>query len=188
MSLGYVMLGVRGCVLTSGDLHCLDHPQTGVVILFRRNFSSRAQLVDLIGHIRQRRSPELLIAVDHEGGRVQRFTQDGFTHLPPMALLGELWDRCGSDPAKAFAYHVAQVLAYEIKSCGLDFSYAPVLDVQRGRCTVIGDRAWHRDAAVVAQLACSFFDGLSSMGVVACGKHFPGHGYVTEDSHTHIPL
>jgi hypothetical protein len=130
---------------------------------------------------------DLLICVDHEGGRVQRFRTDGFTHLPPMRVLGELWMRdalAATNAATAAGY----VLGAELRACGVDFSFTPVLDLDWGGSGVIGDRAFHKDARVVSMLAKSLMHGLLQAGVANCGKHFPGHGFVKADSHTEIPV
>jgi beta-N-acetylhexosaminidase len=131
--------------------------------------------------------PGVLIAVDHEGGRVQRFKTDGFTRLPPMRKLGELWDRDVLVAARA-ATDVGFVLAAELRACGVDLSFTPVLDLDYGESGVIGDRAFHRDARVVTLLAKSLNHGLSLAGMSNCGKHFPGHGFVKADSHVAIPV
>lgn len=182
---GPVMLDIAGTTLTEEECQRLRHPLVGGVILFRRNFSSRAQLKQLTEAIHALRSPRLLIAVDHEGGRVQRFL-DGFTRLPPMRALGTLWQ---SDPTHAVieAENVGYVLAVELRAVGIDLSFTPVLDLDWGRCAVIGDRAFHHDPHGVATLACALHRGLQRGGMHSCGKHFPGHGWVTGDSHHVIP-
>ena len=157
----------------------------GGLILFGRNWQSRAQLTALCASVKRLR-PDLLICVDHEGGRVQRFRTDGFTHLPPMRALGELWMHDAmraQDAATACGY----VLAAELRACGVDFSFTPVLDLDWGPSGVIGDRAFHADARVVAMLAKSVMHGLLRAGMGNCGKHFPGHGFVAADSHTDLP-
>jgi beta-N-acetylhexosaminidase len=167
---------------------------TGGMILFGRNWQSRAQLTDLCAEIKSIRS-DLLIAVDHEGGRVQRFRTDGFTHLPSMRAIGELWGQDdkgqpGSGVLKACeaATSVGFVLASELRACGVDFSFTPVLDLDHGESGVIGDRALARDPRVVSLLARSLMHGLMQAGMGNCGKHFPGHGAVKADSHTDIPV
>jgi beta-N-acetylhexosaminidase len=154
------------------------------VILFARNYRDPAQLRELVAEIRATRA-ELLLCVDHEGGRVQRF-RSGFTALPPMRRLGELWDR---DPQAAgqTAHAAGLVIAAELSAYGLDFSFAPVLDLDYGTSSVIGDRAFHSDARAVGELAAAFIRGLAAGGMAAVGKHFPGHGYVAADSHTDLP-
>jgi beta-N-acetylhexosaminidase len=185
MTAGPVMLDLAGLVLTAEEKERLRHPAAGGVILFARNFESPRQLDELTGAIRRLRT-ELLIAVDHEGGRVQRF-QEGFTRIPPMRVLGERWD---DDPerAKALAEQVGYVIALELRSHGVDFSFAPVLDVDFGSSSVIGDRAFSDEPAVIAALAGAFVSGLSAGGAASVGKHFPGHGYVRADSHVAVPV
>jgi beta-N-acetylhexosaminidase len=158
----------------------------GMVILFSRNYSDRDTLTDLCQQIHALRSPALLIAVDHEGGRVQRF-RDGFTRLPPMAALGAVWD---DDPLLAcrIARAVGVVLAVDLRSCGVDLSFTPVLDLDWGRSGVIGNRAFHRDARVVSLLAANVNHGLAVGGLANCGKHFPGHGWAAADSHVDAPV
>jgi beta-N-acetylhexosaminidase len=180
------MLGVEGLVLTAGDRVRLAHPHVGGVILFARNFQSSAQLRELIASIRALR-PELVIGVDHEGGRVQRFRSDEFTALPPMRTLGARFD---ADPAaaddEAFAH--GATIARELRAHGIDFSFAPVVDLDYGASAVIGDRALHSDPVIVAHLAGALVRGLAENGVAAVAKHFPGHGYVAADSHVDTPV
>ena len=184
--LGPVMLDVVGIELNDDDIRRIRHPLTGGVILFARNYRDRAQLTALTAAIHEVR-PGLPIAVDHEGGRVQRFKTDGFTHLPAMRKLGELWDRDVLAATKV-ATDVGYVLAAELRACGVDLSFTPVLDLDYGESGVIGDRAFHRDARVVALLAKSLNHGLALAGMLNCGKHFPGHGFVKADSHLEIPV
>ena len=185
MKAGPVMLDLAGLAPTAEEKERLRHPAAGGVILFARNFESPRQLAELTGAIRAAR-PDLLIAVDHEGGRVQRF-QEGFTRIPPMRSLGERFDR---DPARAraFAGQIGYVIALELRFHGIDFSFAPVLDVDFGSSSVIGDRAFSDEPAVIAALAGAFVAGLSAGGVAAVGKHFPGHGFVRADSHVAVPV
>lgn len=181
-----VMLDVTGPKLTHDDVRRLHHPMTGGVILFARHFGNRAQLTGLTNAIHAIRD-DLLIAVDHEGGRVQRFRTDGFTVLPAMGQLGELWERdvlLATKTATALGY----VLASELRACGIDFSFTPVLDLDYGHSQVIGDRAFHRDPRVVTLLAKSLNHGLALAGMANCGKHFPGHGFVRADSHVAAPV
>lgn len=185
-NLGPVMLDVVGTELSIDDIRRIQHPLTGGVILFARNFESRQQLTALTMAIHAAR-PGVLIAVDHEGGRVQRFKTDGFTKLPAMRKLGELWDRDVLAATKA-ATDVGYVLAAELRACGVDLSFTPVLDLDHGPSGVIGDRAFHRDARVVTLLAKSLNHGLALAGMANCGKHFPGHGYAEADSHVAIPV
>ncbi|WP_151446268.1 beta-N-acetylhexosaminidase [Lacisediminimonas profundi] len=184
--LGPVMLDVVGTKLDQDDLRRIADPLTGGVILFARNFESRRQLVELTRAIHAAR-PGVLIAVDHEGGRVQRFRSDGFTRLPPMRALGQLWDADVLAATRA-ATAVGFVLAAELRACGVDLSFTPVLDLDYGESGVIGDRAFHRDPRVVTLLAKSLNHGLALAGMANCGKHFPGHGFVKADSHVDIPV
>ena len=181
-----VVLDIAGPTLSRDDRRRLKHPLTGGLILFARHWVDRRQLVELTGALKRER-PDLLICVDHEGGRVQRFRSDGFTALPPMRALGELWNRdplAATDAATACGY----VLAAELRACGVDFSFTPVLDLDHGGSSVIGDRAFHRDARVVTLLAKSLMHGLLLAGMGNCGKHFPGHGFVKADSHVALPV
>lgn len=185
-ALGPVMLDVAGVQLSAAEREMLRHPLVGGVILFARNFQSPQQLCELNAAIRSLRQPELLIAVDHEGGRVQRF-QDGFSRIPPMRRLGEAWDRDRAS-AGAAAADIAYVLANELLACGVDFSFTPVLDVDFGESGVIGDRAFHSDPATIAQLSAVLIAGLHAAGMASVGKHFPGHGHVRADSHLAVPV
>jgi beta-N-acetylhexosaminidase len=181
-----VVLDIAGTVLDDDDRRRLQHPLTGGLILFARNWTDRRQLVELTAEVKALR-PDVLICVDHEGGRVQRFRTDGFTPLPPMRRLGELWMADAlraTDAATACGY----VLASELRACGVDLSFTPVLDLDHGLSGVIGDRAFHRDARVATLLAKSVMHGLLRAGMQACGKHFPGHGYVAADSHVDVPV
>ncbi|MFV5213786.1 beta-N-acetylhexosaminidase [Azonexus caeni] len=183
---GPLMIDIAGTELTDLDRERLCHPLVGGIILFTRNYRDRAQLTALCDEIHALREPRLLIAVDHEGGRVQRF-REGFTRLPPMRALGQLHD---SDPAAALtaARAAGFVLAAELRACGVDYSFTPVLDLDYGPSRVIGDRAFHRDPAVVVALAGALGEGLKAGGTGTCGKHFPGHGYVIPDSHVELPI
>jgi len=183
---GPVMLGIEGLQLVSTDCARLAHPHVGGVILFARNFESSSQLRALCGSIHALR-PELLIGVDHEGGRVQRFRGDGFTPLPPMRTLGRRWDE---DPAaaSAAAFDVGATIARELRAHGVDFSFTPVLDLDHGASAVIGNRAFHVDPVIVADLAGALVRGLDAGGAAAVGKHFPGHGFVAADSHVATPV
>lgn len=186
MPLGPIMLDVVGTELSDDDIRRIQHPLTGGVILFARNYQNREQLIALTQAIHAAR-PGVLIAVDHEGGRVQRFKTDGFTKLPAMRKLGELWDQDVLEATRA-ATDVGFVLASELRACGVDLSFTPVLDLDFGTSGVIGDRAFHRDPRVVALLAKSLNHGLALAGMANCGKHFPGHGFVAADSHVAIPV
>lgn len=183
---GPVMLDVVGTALTAEDIRRIQHPLTGGIILFARNYQNREQLTQLTAAIHAAR-PGIAIAVDHEGGRVQRFRNDGFTHLPAMRKLGVLWDKDVLAATKA-ATDVGYVLAAELRACGVDLSFTPVLDLDYGESGVIGDRSFHRDARVVTLLAKSLNHGLALAGMLNCGKHFPGHGFVKADSHLEIPV
>ena len=189
-----LIIDIAGASLTKADRRRLKHPLTGGMILFARNWQDRAQLAALCEDIKSLRS-DLLICVDHEGGRVQRFRTDGFTHLPPMSALGELWfkDQAGVPGSGAMAATNAAtacgyVLAAELRACGVDFSFTPVLDLDFAGSNVIGDRAFARDPRVVSLLAKSLMHGLLQAGMANCGKHFPGHGFVAADSHVDIPV
>lgn len=186
LPLGPLMIDVAGLQLTDLERDRLRHPLVGGLILFARNYESPEQLAGLTAEIHALRSPPLPIAIDHEGGRVQR-CREGFTRLPPMRRLGELWDR---DPQAALtaAGQMAYVLAAELRACGVDLSFTPVLDLDWGRSSVIGDRSFHGDPAVVAELAGALIAGLRRAGMAACGKHFPGHGWVEADSHIALPV
>ena len=181
-----LIIDIAGTSLTKMDRQRLLHPLVGGLILFARNWQDRAQLTALCRAIKKRR-PDVLICVDHEGGRVQRFKTDGFTHLPPMHVLGELW-MADAMQATNIATACGYVLAAELRACGVDFSFTPVLDLDFGDSSVIGNRAFHRDPRVVSMLAKSLMHGLLRAGMGNCGKHFPGHGFVTADSHTAIPV
>ncbi len=179
------MLDPLGPTLTEHDRRRMLHPATGAVILFARNFQSPEQLQALTEEIRALREPQLLICVDHEGGRVQRF-REGFTALPPMRALGRLWDR-DREAGRAAGHAVGYVIGAELAAHGLDFSFAPVLDLDYGSSSVIGDRALHYDPIAAGALAAALIGGLSEAGMPAVGKHFPGHGYAAADSHIAVP-
>lgn len=183
--LGPVVLDIEGCTLTAQDRERLRHPLVGMVILFSRNYESPQQLRELTHEIHALRSPQLLIAVDHEGGRVQRFRQN-FTAIPPMAALGRLWQRDVLQSCRA-ALSAGYVMAAELRAHGVDLTFAPVLDLDWGRSGVIGDRAFHADARCVTMLANHLCHGMTLAGMSNCGKHFPGHGWAEADSHHAIP-
>jgi len=183
---GPVMLGIEGVALGTADRERLLHPLTGGVILFSRNFESAVQLAALTSAIHALRTPVLLVAVDHEGGRVQRF-RDGFAAIPAMRTLGERWD-CDVAAAAREAERLGATLASELRAAGVDFSFTPVLDLDHGASGVIGDRAFHRNPNAVAHLAAALHRGLSRGGMAGVGKHFPGHGFVAADSHTEVPV
>jgi beta-N-acetylhexosaminidase len=186
MSLGPVMLDVVGTTLTTDDIRRLQHPLVGGVILFARNFENCEQLKALTASIHQVRQPPLLIAVDHEGGRVQRF-RDGFTKIPPMREFGHIWDK-DRKKANALAEEAGWILAAELRAHGVDFSFTPILDMDYGDSLVIGDRAFHRNTNAINELAFHLMLGLKKGGMEAVGKHFPGHGFVVADSHVSIPV
>ena len=181
-----LIIDVAGLTLTKQDRQRLKHPLVGGIILFARNWQNREQLTALCAEIKQVRQ-DLLICVDHEGGRVQRFKTDGFTHLPTMRTLGNLWMKDAMKATNA-ATACGYILASELRACGVDFSFTPVLDLDFGESSVIGDRSFHRDPRVAALLAKSLMHGLLQSGMANCGKHFPGHGFVKADSHADIPL
>ncbi|MCS6763082.1 MAG: beta-N-acetylhexosaminidase [Candidatus Protistobacter heckmanni] len=183
---GPVVLDVAGQTLDAEDIRRIRHPLTGGVILFARSYSSRKQLRELTAAIRKVRA-DVLICVDHEGGRVQRFKTDGFTHLPAMRKLGQLWENDVLAAIKA-AQSCGYVLAAELRANGVDFSFTPVLDLDYGHSQVIGDRAFHHDPRVAAMLAGALNHGLLMAGMSNCGKHFPGHGFVAADSHVDVPV
>ena len=183
---GPVMLDIAGTELTAEDRERLLHPSVGGIILFARNYASPRQLGLLTRAIVALRDPPLLIAVDHEGGRVQRF-RDGFTELPPMRTLGQRWDHDAPGAADE-AERCGLVIASELAAHGADFSFTPVLDLDHGQSLVIGDRAFHRNPGAVAELAVALCRGLRAGGMAAVGKHFPGHGFVIADSHNETPV
>ena len=189
-----LVIDIAGTALTAVDRKRLRHPLVGGLILFGRNWENRAQLAALCKSIKRVR-PDLLICVDHEGGRVQRFKTDGFTHLPAMRALGEKWmdspiTKRSTGPMEAIraAQACGYVLGAELRACGVDFSFTPVLDLDHGASGVIGDRAFARDPRVVSLLAQSLVHGLLQSGMASCGKHFPGHGFVKADSHLAVPV
>ena len=186
MTLGPIMLDVVGTELTADDIRRIQHPLVGGVILFKRNYTTNTQLKALTASIHQVRQPPLLIAVDHEGGRVQRF-RDGFTKIPPMREFGKIWDQ-NPKHAKALALDAGWILAAELRAHGVDFSFTPVLDMDYGDSLVIGDRAFHLDPRAISDLAFALMQGLKKAGMAAVGKHFPGHGFVVADSHVSMPV
>ncbi len=186
MSLGPVMLDIEGLSLSPADRDLLREPAVGGVILFTRNYESVEQVTDLVAEIRALRSPPLLVAVDHEGGRVQRF-REGFTQIPPMRRIGREFDR---DPGAGLqaAREAGWLIASELRAAGIDLCFAPCVDLDWGVSEIIGNRAFHRNPGVVADLANAFSRGLRSAGMAAVAKHFPGHGAVLADSHLKLPV
>ncbi len=186
MSLGPLMVDIAGTELTPDDLEVLSHPIVGSVILFSRNYRSVAQVTALTDAIRAVRNPPLLIAVDHEGGRVQRF-REGFTRLPPVRVLGRRYDADRRE-GLALAQAVGWLMASELRAVGVDFSFAPCVDLDYGVSEIIGDRAFHGDPDSAAALAVAYMAGMREAGMAAVAKHFPGHGAVIADSHVALPV
>jgi beta-N-acetylhexosaminidase len=186
MTLGPLMVDVAGTELTAEDRRVLAHPLVGSVILFSRNFTSPPQLASLVQDIRAVRRPPLLVAVDHEGGRVQRFRTD-FTELPPQRTIGHTYD-LDPEAGRRLAWQCGWLLAAELRAVGIDMSFAPCVDLDYGVSEVIGDRAYHRDPEVVSRLAVACIQGMRSAGMAATAKHFPGHGAVVADSHKSLPV
>jgi len=186
MSLGPLMIDVAGTALSAADREVLSHPLVGSVILFTRNYVDPPQLQALVADIQSLRSPALLIAVDHEGGRVQRF-RPGFSALPPLRRIGHAFD---ADPQQglAMARALGWLMAAELGACGVDFSFAPCVDLDYGLSEIIGDRAFHAQAPAVAQLAIAYMHGMRDAGMAATAKHYPGHGAVVADSHVALPV
>lgn len=186
MTLGPLMVDLLGTDLAAEERELLRHPLVGGVVLFSRNFSDAAQVTQLIADVRAVRSPPLLVAVDQEGGRVQRFRRD-FTILPSMRLIGHQYDM---DPGagRTLARQCGWLMAAEMRAVGIDLSFAPVVDLDYGISEVIGDRAFHRQADAVADLAVAFARGMREAGMAATAKHFPGHGAVVADSHVALPV
>jgi len=189
-----LMIDIAGTQLNAVDKKRLRHPLVGGLILFGRNWESRAQLTALCASIKRLR-PDLLIAVDHEGGRVQRFRNDGFVHLPPMRALGEMFvaapragRQAGPLAASRAALACGHVMGAQLRACGVDMSFAPVLDLDYGASSVIGNRAFSDDARTVSLLAQSLIQGMAQTGLAHCAKHFPGHGYARADSHLAVPV
>ncbi len=188
MDIGPVIIDVQSTHVSSEEAELIAHPLCGGVILFSRNYESRAQVSHLVETIKQIK-PGALIMVDQEGGRVQRF-KEGFSKLPSLGLLGQLYDKDPSsiDELKQYSFDLGRLMAMEILSIGVDMSLAPVLDLNKGLNEVIGERAFHRDGDVVIPLAKAYIEGMGSVGMAATIKHFPGHGAVKVDSHHELPF
>jgi beta-N-acetylhexosaminidase len=186
MSLGPVMLDIDGLSLTPADRELLREPAVGGLILFSRNYESPQQLTELVDQVRALRSPPPIIAVDHEGGRVQRF-RDGFTAIPPMRVIGRQF-RADPKGALELARRAGWLIAAELRACGIDLCFAPCVDLDWGVSEIIGDRAFDARPEVVCELAAEFSRGLRSAGMAAVAKHFPGHGAVVADSHEQLPV
>ena len=189
-----LMIDIAGTRLQAVDKQRLRHPLVGGMILFGRNWENRAQLTQLCASIKRLR-PDLLIAVDHEGGRVQRFRNDGFVHLPPMRVLGDMFvatpragRKAGPLAATRAALACGYVMGMQLRACGVDMSFAPVLDLDYGASGVIGNRAFSDDARIVSLLAQSLIQGMAQAGLAHCAKHFPGHGFARADSHLAVPV
>lgn len=187
MTLGAIMIDVQGTTLTAAEASLLQAPAVGGIILFSRNYTDKSQLKKLVESLKQldRKEP-LLIAVDHEGGRVQRF-REGFTKIMPMAQLGQLHQQ-DAPLACQLATDAGFILAIELLELGLDFSFAPVLDLAYGQSSVIGDRSFSDNPYTVIALASAFIQGMHTAGMISVGKHFPGHGFVAGDSHHELPV
>lgn len=186
MSLGPIMLDIEGKSLTPADRDLLAEPAVGGVVLFTRNFESLEQLSDLVADIRAVRRPSLLVAVDHEGGRVQRF-REAFSAIPPMRSIGRMHEQ-DPEAAGALARDMGWLIGAELRAVGIDLCFAPCVDLDWGVSEIIGDRSFHRRPEVVTELAMRFSFGLRSAGMAAVGKHFPGHGAVVADSHEALPV
>lgn len=180
------MIDIEGTELTSEDKKLLNNPKVGGIILFTRNYQSLEQLIHLTTEIHALRTPPLMIAVDHEGGRVQRF-REGFTQLPPMRELGELYDK-NHEEALTKTEHIGFTMGSELRAAGIDCSFAPILDIDAGLSAVIGNRSFHHNPEVIIELAGALIKGMKKAGLITVGKHFPGHGHVEADSHIAVPV
>jgi beta-N-acetylhexosaminidase len=186
MTLGPVMVDLAGIAVEPAEREMLAHPQVGSVILFTRNYESPEQLRRLVADIHAVRSPPLLVAVDQEGGRVQRF-REGFTRLPPLAAIGRRF-RADREAGLSLARELGWLMAAELRAAGVDLSFAPCVDLDYGVSSVIGERALHSDAGAVADLAVAYMLGMREAGMAGTAKHFPGHGAVAADSHVALPV
>ena len=186
MTLGPLMVDLEGTAISEIEKNLLLKPEVGGIILFTRNFESVEQLTALVDEIHQLRTPKLLVAVDHEGGRVQRF-HEGFSRIPAAAMYARV-AKNNLEKSRQLAENAGWLMAVELRACGIDFSFAPVLDLAHGLSGVIGDRAFHRNPTTVSTLAYAFMHGMNKAGMQAVGKHFPGHGGVVEDSHVAMPV
>ena len=186
MTLGPLMVDLEGTAISETEKSLLLKPEVGGIILFTRNFESVEQLTALVDEVHQLRTPKLLVAVDHEGGRVQRFHQ-GFSRIPAAAMYARV-AKNDLNKSRQLAEDAGWLMAVELRACGIDFSFAPVLDLAHGLSGVIGDRAFHGKPSTVATLAYAFMHGMNIAGMHAVGKHFPGHGGVVEDSHVAMPV
>jgi beta-N-acetylhexosaminidase len=186
MTLGPLMVDLEGVAISEIERNLLLKPEVGGIILFTRNFESVAQLTALVDEVHQLRTPKLLVAVDHEGGRVQRF-HEGFSRIPAAATFARV-AKNDLNKSRQLAEDAGWLMAVELRACGIDFSFAPVLDLAHGLSGVIGDRAFHSKPSTVATLAYAFMHGMNRAGMHAVGKHFPGHGGVVEDSHVAMPV
>ena len=186
MSLGPLMIDLEGTSITAAERELMRHPLVGGVILFTRNYVDPQQLSDVVAGIHAVRSPPLIVAVDQEGGRVQRFHK-GFSRLPPARLIGHAFDQ---DPRGGLelARRTGWLMAAELRSHGVDISFAPVVDLDYGVNEAIGTRALHQRADVVGQLAVAYMHGMREAGMAATAKHFPGHGAIIADSHHVLPV
>ncbi|MBM4239465.1 MAG: beta-N-acetylhexosaminidase [Gammaproteobacteria bacterium] len=186
MTLGPLMIDVQGTMLQSIERELLQHPLVGSVILFARNYENSRQLQQLVADIHAVRNPALIVGVDHEGGRVQRF-REGFSRLPPLRRIGHEHD-AAPRAGLALARELGWLMAAELRAVGVDLSFAPCVDLDYGVSEVIGDRALHANPEVVGALAVAYMHGMRSAGMVATAKHFPGHGAVVADSHHALPV
>jgi len=181
-----LMIDIEGKTLTPEDKELIQHPFVGGVVLFERNYENISQLQELTSEIHSLSDDNFIIAVDHEGGRVQRFRK-GFTELPAMSELGLLYDLTPG-LATEKAEFIGQTIGKELKFVGVDYVFGPVLDINMGESDVIGDRSFHSDPKIISMLTATLLQGIQSAGLKAVGKHFPGHGYVKADSHTDLPV